>query len=897
MPRADAPLIETKLRPPRAAGVRLARPRLSTRFRDLLARPLTIVSAPAGFGKTTLLVEWHEALLDGAGTAWLSLDAGDNDPDRFARYLAEAVDRATRRLLPQGEDDGRGVARWPEGLTLEAVVEVLLGRLYELGEPVVLFLDDYHFIGASRVHAGLGQLVEHLPEHLHLVIGSRRDPPLPLARLRARQQLAEVRADELRFTAPETAGFFEQAAGLALSEAELQTLASRTEGWIAALQLAAHSVQRRRESGDFVESFSGSHRFVFDYLAEEVFAALDEATQSFLLQTSPLSRLSGPICDAVTGGTDGALRLEDLHRSNLFTIALDEERHWYRYHHLFGDFLRRLLQERMAGMIPDLHRRAAAWFEDEGLIDEALQHAVASGDAQTAFRVIDRVLPAAVLRGEYGAAARWLGDLPRRDVESRPRLAIPLAVTQLMEGRVQLPRRIAKQVEDVLDGRLPLPHPMSESERANHRGALALIRAYIARYEGRSLHDTLAITDQALAELPDSDLRARAWLHFLRAVILFEHWQPDAEAQISAGVERCFSAGHLSGAVGLLTLTVHRLMLRGQLREAEQHVGRALEQGYERHALPALGLLHAVAGDLYYERGRLDLAEREIRRDIELGAPGAAPGLFVPSEATLVRILMARGERDAAREMLLGWSERAHSVETRQGGRFFPALEADLRLRLEGLDSFALDWSERPEDPDIPVLASEYPRLVRARIWRTAGRHRDALATALAVLESAQAHGRGGRALEARVQAALALDALRRTDDAMQVLRPALILAQREGYLRTFVDEGDAIVGLLQRAVRDNEHSGYASRLLGMIPLAGQSAAVGSQDGAALDALSDRELEVLKLLAQGLANREMADALVVSLDTVKTHLRHIYEKLDVHSRTQAVSRAREIGVV
>ncbi|MEO6398445.1 MAG: LuxR C-terminal-related transcriptional regulator [Tepidiformaceae bacterium] len=885
MPSGSVQILATKLQPPRTRPSSLERSRLSAGAARVLDVPLTLVSAPAGFGKTTLLVEWYEWLGHRATVGWVSLDEFDSDPQTFGRYLQEALCHAF------GDVPGVG-----DQLTLEALVAHISNRSLAEGSPVVLILDDYHLIESSRIDAAVQFLLERMPSDMHVVLGSRRNPNVPLARLRARGRLFEVAADDLRFTVEETRGLFNDLEQLNLTAEQLATLESRTEGWAAALQLAALSVKGKDNPDRFIRTFSGSQRFVFDYLAEEVFGAQDEQTQAFLVQTSVLDRMTGPLCDAVTLTPSGGARLTALNRASLFTVALDDADGWFRYHHLFRDFLRGMLAEREPENIASLNRRASEWFVSDGLLEEAVPYAVASGDQGWAFTIIERVLPAATLRGDIFTPVfdRWMEAVSHQEVERRPWAALPLAFARALAGRVTEAADLAQCVEDVLEERTPAAVELTDTEKVHYGGVLNLVRAYIARFRGDP-EAALALVDHSATLLPQAD-STQPWLRMFRQLVLHDAWAPNRESELRDAATNCFEKGHPAAANALLVLEFYRLALSGHLNAASDHLEASLKRAYERNALPSAGMLHGVAAELFYQRGELDEAEEEAQRCISLGAPGASAGLFFPPEASLVLIQNADGRREEALASLHLLEGRIKGVETVQGQLFFPALVAHLHFLL-GLPAIAERWAESstlsPETQ--PTFALEYPCLVYARVLVVSGRAKEAIPLLRRVADAAYAAGRHGRTLEAQVIEACALWREGDERSALIAFGRLLPLAERERYVRVILDEGEPALSLLRKSASAGAHAPYALRLL--------LAAGGNIDerrprlATRPDDLSARELEVLRLLALGSFNREIADELVISLDTVKSHLRSVYAKLDVHSRGQAVRSARERGLV
>ncbi len=878
-------LLETKFQPPRLGGSRLRRGRLTGRASQIVDVPLALVSAPAGFGKTTVLLDWFEELNVSARVAWLSLDESDSDPQQFARYLSAA---AARQLKLHAVD--------PE-IGLEALSAEIVNHVSAFQGDAVLFLDDYHLVNSIRVDEAVSFLVERGPSNLHLVVGTRRDPGLPLARLRARGRLLEVRADELRFSNEEATALLNDAEGLHLSSEQVSTLETRTEGWAAALQLAALSVRGREDPDRFIRAFDGSQQFVFDFLAEEVFQAQDEATREFLLRTSVLERMTGPLCDAVTALDGGSARLAALSRANMLTVALDEDAHWYRYHHLFRDFLRHLLEQRPPAERHDVHRRASHWLAREGSLEEALPHAISAGDDAWTVDLVEQAMPDATLRGDLLVPrfSRWIEAVDRHEIERRPRLAIPLAFSRALAGRVDEAAELIAFASDVIEGRTPAHSPMSDTEIENHRGSLALARAYLTRYRGNPA-EALRIAEAEMARTGDE--LTRAWLEMTRQLVLFESWEPEhvpSPAEIRSAARGCYRTGHLSGGTAMHMVEFYRLVAGGELNRAAVHIQDSLRDAQERRALPALGMLHGALAEILYERNELDEAEDEARRCIALGAPGAAPGLFVPPEVTLARIQLADGRVEEARESLRTLEDRARTVETIQGRAFFPALDAYFRLRL-GENQAAREWAESPASTEqgTPPLLDEFRQLMRARAFAD-GRPAESLAILGAVRETAEACGRNGRAFEATLLQACTLWRMGDERAAARRFDEILPVAEREQYVRTILDEGQPAFALLRRAAAGGRHAPYATRILLLVSQASPSSE--SSKSAGPDDLSERELDVLRLLVLGASNREIAEELVVSTDTVKTHLRNVYGKLDVHSRTQAMARARERGLV
>src|SRR5215211_3567996 len=583
-------LLATKLHVPRTRPGFVVRPRLADRLAPAHEGELTLVCAPAGFGKTALLADW--ARRDPRPVAWLSLEEADNDPVRFWRHAAAALDTVRPGIAE------RVAALLQGGLqptSFEAVVTTLVNELAGVTEEVALVLDDYHLIQAPQVHQSLGFLLEHLPACLRLVLTSRADPPLPLARLRARGQLAELRERDLRFSPQEAAELLRIAVGPDLPEAAIAVLADRTEGWVAGLQLAALSLQGRGDIAIFVEGFSGSHRYVLDYLAEEVLDRQPDHLVRFLLETSVLERLCGPLSDAVTGRTDSQQLLEQVERASLFLLPLDEVRGWWRYHHLFADLLRARLVQEQPDRVPELHRAAAAWCQEHGLVDDAIRHSLAAGDAERAARLIEQHSDALLWRSEDATLRRWLQALPAELVRSRPRLCLAQAVAAITAVRLEAAASLLDDAERALAARGDQPEEPFEpsvgrttSLLANVPAAIALVRAMLARLRGDA-ERTTAFSQQALAQLGERD-----WLRsFAEHYLAIADWLRGRLVEAEQALAR-LAAEQLAPGTRYLAPLYHNL---GQVQRARGHLGAALRTyekalaiaSHDGHPLPPAG--------------------------------------------------------------------------------------------------------------------------------------------------------------------------------------------------------------------------------------------------------------------------------------------------------------------
>jgi LuxR family maltose regulon positive regulatory protein len=906
-------LLATKLHIPRPRPGFLARPRLLERLTKGTAHELTLICAPAGFGKTSLLGDW--ALHSRQPVAWLSLDGGDSDPARFWRYVAAALDG----LRP-------GVGQRVEALfqggqpPLETVLGVLVNQLVEAPEQAVLVLDDYHLVEAPPVHESLAVLLERLPSQLRLVLSSRADPPLPLARLRASGQLAELGEADLRFSSEETAELLRMAVGRELSEAAAAALGERTEGWAAGLQLAALSLQGHTDIGAFVEGFSGSHRYVLDYLTEEVLDRQPEPLRAFLLETSVLERLSGPLCAAVTGRADSQELLQQAERANLFLHPLDEVRGWWRYHQLFADLLRVRLQQEQPGRVAELHRAAAAWHEAHELADEAIRHALSAGDTTWAARLIERQVDARILRWEGATLQRWLAALPTELVSSRPRLALAQAIIALIRGDLEAIEGPLDAAERGAADAAEEPYEPSvgtaASMMANLPAAIALQRAGLAHLRGDAEQMT-ACARRALAELGEGEWMLESLTRWYLAVAEWVAGRlAEAEAALVSSIAGWRAVSHRAPAAA--ALGYHGLGLvqrdRGRLEAALATYREALAVAAEPDGpAPQLAGVACVGmAGVLYERGELDSARKYATDGIPLCrqlvyTPPLATGLV-----TLAWIRQAQGDRAGALDAL----GQAKGIELSPVvvGLLNPVPAERARLALaQGDVDAAVRWvrTRGLSAEDEPSYPREREYLVLARVLLA----RQAPEQALALLERlharAASQGRTASVIEVRTLQALACSAAGDQAGALAALVEALALAAPEGYLRVFVDEGPPMAALLRRLLADRRQErpaapaaprDHLARLVDAFEEAGLPVRLPVRTGGVVVAglvepLSARELEVLRLLAAGAPNRTIAKQLVVSLDTVKRHVSHLLSKLEVANRTQAVARARELGLL
>ena len=904
-------LVATKFHVPPAGFV--PRSRLLEHLAKGVGRGLTVVCTPAGFGKTTLLGDW--ARRSRRPAAWLSLDAGDNDPARFWRYVAAALERVRPGVGEQVEVLLRGSEQPP----LEAVATAVINQVTVLsGEgAVALVMDDYHLIEAPEVHASVAFLLERLPPGLRLVLAGRADPPLPLARLRARGQLAELRERDLRFTLAETAAFLREATGLDLPAASVASLQERTEGWAAGVQLAALSLQGHADPAGFVASFAGSHRYVLDYLTQEVLARQPEPLVGFLLETSILERLSGPLCNAVTGRTDSQALLEQTERANLFLVPLDEVRGWWRYHHLFADLLRARLQQQPE-RVAELHRAAAAWHEAHGFADEAVSHTLAAGEIGWAARLVERHVEGLLRRSEGATLGRWLAALPAEAVGSRARLCLAQAVAAVVVGQLEAVEPLLAAAEHALATTGEEPHQPSVgralSVLANVPASIAFLRAELARFRGDA-ERAVAFDRQALTQLGEGDWLLRSQVRWNLAGA---DWLRGRLARAEHALAEVVAERRAAGEGFMAMLVGYDL---GQVRRAQGRLGAALASyqqwlepaGQAGHQPPHAGMAHVGVAEVLYERDELDAAHTHATQAVALCRQLAFTQPLVSGLGVLARIRQAQGDAAGALEAI-GQAQRVGlSPQVVTLLNPVPVWRARLWLA-RGEVAEAARWAEGRglRVTDEPSYPREGEYLVLTRVLLAQREPDRALGLLARLHDLAVTQGRTGSVIELQAVQALALAADGDQAAGLSALAEVLALAGPEGYVRVFVDEGAPMARLLGRlaaAQRSGEVAlpgavppDYLDRLARAFqpPRARADTRTTPQlAGVAslVEPLSDRELQVLQLLAVGRSNQQIADELVVVLDTVKKHVGHILDKLGAANRTQAVARARALGLL
>jgi LuxR family maltose regulon positive regulatory protein len=853
--------------------------------------------------------------------AWLSLDQGDNNPPSFWTYLITAL----QTVAPGVGAGVLSLLRSPRRPPAETLLAPLLNELGAMTNDVVLALDDYHVIDAHEIQDGVAFLLDHLPPRVRLVIASRADPALPLARLRARGELAEIRAADLRFTPVEAAAYLNEMMGLDLSARDVAALEERTEGWIAGLQLAALSMKGRDDVAGFIVGFAGDDRHIVDYLVEEVLRHQPERIRSFLLRTSILDRLSGPLCDAVSGQDGGKATLEALDRGNLFVVPLDDRRRWYRYHHLFADVLRAHLVDEQPDQVSDLHRRASEWYEQHaGPSDaSAIRHALAGGDFERAAGLIERAARATLFSARSVGLVQWLRALPVDLVRTRPVLSTYYAFALFGLGEFDVAEARLRDAERWLDGAAGEPPGESagaapvrmvvadNEELRSLPGIIALAWAFLAQVRG-DVATTRDRAHRALELLPESD---HVWRGGAAVLLSLAHWTSgdleEAQRAHDAGVASLERSGDISLAIDAAYDAGDLRIARGQLSEAVRTYVRALRLAVE-HGNPAMaGVadLHLALCDVHRERDDLEAANLHLQRSEEAGRHAALPQTAARECVARARLRQAEGDLEGALDLL----DRAQRLYVRgpvPEVRPIAALKARVWIR-QGRLAETEEWARAQglsaeDELDYPREFAHITlaRVLVARTTRGADQHAEHAATGALgllgrLLTEAETHGRRGTAIEILVLQALAHRAQGNIAASLGPLSRALTLAEPEGYVRTFVDEGEPMRDLLRHAVAAGVSSAYARRLLSASEVrTGSVSAPQTAAGVGLvEPLTAREVEIVRLVAAGMRNQEIADQLVISLPTVKRHIANAYGKLGVDHRTEAVARATELGLL
>jgi len=916
----SAPILVTKLFSPATRPELVPRPRLIERLNGCINCKLTLVSAPAGFGKTTLVAEWLQTISNDSKShiAWLSLDEGDNDPARFLTYFIAALNQIDD--LDKFGEGSLSMLQSPQPPPTETVLTPLINEIAAMPNRIVFVLDDYHLIETQPVHEALGFLLENMPPQMHLVIATREDPPLLLSRLRAQGQLTELRAADLRFTSSEAFEFLNQVMGINLSTKDITALETRTEGWIVGLQMAALSMQKIVDNTSFIQEFTGSNRFVLDFLLEEVLYRQTEHVRNFLLQTSILDRLCGSLCDAVTGQNDGNVMLESLERGNLFVIPLDNKRHWYRYHHLFADVLQTRLIKLQSNQVNSLHLEASKWYEKEHLPFDAIHHVFSAKDYGRAADLIE--LQWRPMTESYQSAIwlDWVKELPEELVSTRPVLStgygwalLDTGEMEAAESRLRDAERWLKSTTSVNEKSEALFGHMVVVDKEEFRSlprTVANARAYLAQALG-DIPGTIKYAQQALDLLAADDF----FEHGLSALLLgFAYWASGnleaARLAITDSVSNMQKAGNIPFSISFTSYLADIMIAQGYLQDAVRTYSQLLEMAIKqgKPVIQETAVLHLGLAEIFLDQGDIEAARNHLLRGEEFGEQPAFPPWYRHWYIAQARMKVTQGDLAGAVEMI----EDAESIYYRHpipDVRPLAAQKTRVWLMQDRLIE-ALGWARErglSVDDDLTYL-SEFEHVTLARVIlarykrdRTDESIHEVTGLLERLLKEADTGGRMRSVIEILVLQALTREAQRNISSALVPLERALKLAEPESFVCVFVEEGPPMARLLYEALSHEIAPDYIQRLLKAFPVEEPEKAGSPQphgpDSELIEPLSERELEVLQLITEGISNQEISSRLYLSVNTIKSHTRNIYGKLGVNNRTQAAARARALGIL
>ncbi len=890
------PLMETKLFAPSPRPGHVIRPRLMDKLNANLVgeagfiRKLTLISAPVGYGKTTLTSQWLQK--NDIPFTWLSLEEEDNDPTRFLTYLIATL----QKVDPNIGQSAQVMMQAPQPPPSEAFLTTLINDITATDHPFILVLDDYHLIHTLSIHQQIDFLLEHLSPQAHMVIVSREDIPLPLPRLRARGQLVEIRQNDLRFLLEECDDFFQQVMGMDLSPADVAALESRTEGWVAGLQLAAIAMQsplsgqEQEDLGSFVKSFTGSNRYILDYLIEEVFERQPFEVQDFLLKTSILERLSAPLCDAVAECSNSQDLLQALEEANLFVVPLDQERRWYRYHHLFTELLRHQLRNSTSHSATLLHRQACQWYEKNGFMTQAVKHAFATEDWDVAGRVVEQAAAEAVRNGQIATLHGWIHKLPDDVVQESLNLATITGWVSLLMGQIETALSYAEKAEDLLPVDAPTPD----------RAALTALRASLALMR-QDISNAIELSQETLEQLAEQDD------HFLRGMALNNLAQGHmlmgdlsaATATFREMVDLSHDTGHSPASISALANLAGLLHQGGKRREAVLLCQQALDQCVDKRGrlLPLAGYAQIPMGILCYEANDLDIARQHLEQGMKHGEQlGVVTGIVTSAGIAQAQLQRAMGQVEEALATIAEIRQLAAQHNLGYVDFMVAGVEADIQIKQGDIEA-AARWAETAglSSSDMPNPLREGDYFTFARLLLAQDRLDEVDRLLSSFEQFAYEGGRQRSLITVYILQALLCRSRGDTKQVIPCLESALQLAAAEGYRRAFLDEGQALIDLLP-TVRHLSPD-FVDLLLEDAQAEPGLRIPSPLSQPLIEPLSERELDVLRLVADGLTNREIAERLILSVGTVKTHVHNIYGKLDVRGRTQAIARARELEIL
>ena len=890
------PILSTKLYYPSLQTSWVKRERLIGKLNECFSAKLTIVSAPAGFGKTTLLSEWIEQSKHKVG--WVSLDSGDNDPKRFLTYCIAAL----QRVQPDFGENSESLIQSPQQVSPESIITAFINEINESLKESVLILDDYHVIDSTEVHQSLSFFIEHLPQNLHLIVSGRHDPPIPLSRLRARKHLLEVRESDLRFTTEETISFFKTTMGLELTKGEVETLEERTEGWIASLQLAGIAMQGGKNIHRFISDFKGSHSYIVDYLTEEVLNHLDVSIQEFLLYTSILSRFNSSLCDAVTRGFGSQDVIDYLSKAKLFLVPLDEDKQWFRYHHLFADLLKYRLKQLFPDVINTLHERASKWFEENGFTEEAINHALSAGDVERAADLIEAAAVPTLVNAELTTLRSWAKKIPAGVLNQRAYILICLAWIHNMYGEINQVEPVLSLVEAALKERKDIYNEQSRDDISAH---VALLRSYnyspfyTNKPEDVEIQRKLILEAKSFLRTDNPILQSTIELVLGWTYAFSGKWKEAKDAFMNAFVVGEISNNHivaLSGAYNYVDI----LMIEGHLQEAyklNKDIVDKYVAKYGKNFL-SLGFVYIATTKICFELNRLDKADYYSNECLRISKLMGNWTMFFHAITKLQIIKQTKGDVASAKKFM---KEDEEAMNNQTFTHFRELLiytqRATAQLMQKNFKEVAR-WREKFQaDPTNNVPYHINGKILEVKFLMATEKYDAAFKILNDVIESAEKCGAKGFLLEALVLKSVLFEKQNETTPALETLNNALSIAAPEGYIRTFINEGKTIADLLNLYLtyysKEKDNSvGYATILLREL-----NKELAKPEQPVEEPLSDREIEVLRLLSAGYSNKEIADKLFLAVGTIKKHTHQIYQKLNVESRVQAIQTARELNLI
>jgi LuxR family maltose regulon positive regulatory protein len=891
-------LLTTKLFLPPTRPEIISRPRLIERLHQGTTRQLTLISAPPGFGKSTLISAWASTVEK--PVAWLSLDENDNNLKRFLTYLIAAfqvIDGSIGEgILPSLESS--------ENMPMETLVSLLINEISVSDHDFYIVIDDYHLVTTESIYKAIDFLLDHLPPNTHLVMSGRVDPPISISRLRARGQMTEIRLNDLRFTESEVTSLLNDLNRLNLSAEDILALLSRTEGWITGLQLAAISMQGREDIHEFVTAFSGSHHYIIDYLVDEVLARQPEDMQSFLIQTSILERFSSALCDAVLEISNSRECLQELYNANMFLIPLDDEHTWYRYHHLFADFLKQRLREKDPSVIPSLHRRASWWLEQSNLINEAINHSMGGEEYQRAAQLIESIGPDMMMQNEFDQLGKWLDTMPLELVVSWPWLCVIRAWMNHRWARLDESEKYVQYAEKALEDDTIPEHVGGVNVI---RGQAAAIRALIAFNKTR-IPQAIEFANQALRFLPDGHFNRAAALLALGMAKGVNGEFREANQVLIEAYRDSLGVGNRILAQNVLLEKAGLLVKQGRLYQALETYKESVQFTYSKTEIkiPHASCASISMGDIYREWNELDAALAHVKEGIEIGLQSQMVDAIAMGYAVMARIYLAMEDLESAVEASLIAGRYARELPDLEPITITGILnsEAWVNFSQNKFDEAANLYIENnPCDINDLNCHGEFEQIIWTRILLYRGRANRQLQDLLdakdlinQMLAMTNDLGLVSKTIELLVLNSLVLTEVGKKDEAVDTLEKALLLAEPGNYIRIFIDEGEPIQELLNQVTANKGLNDYVSRLLAAFNQDAEGNKLAAPQEL-VEPLSERELEVLKLLSTDLSGPAIARKLMVSINTVRTHTQNIYTKLGVNKRRSAIREAKKLNLI